>query len=132
MKLEFEFMREATLNSNDRFHYQVKAKRTKALRAQGRAVGLKKQLDHLRDAKTKFKPFSKVRPCTVDILLYSPTRRKLDPPNFYPTVKALIDGLTDAGLWVDDNHEVIQSMAFKYGGLSGSKAYRLEIRIDEA
>lgn len=55
--------------------------------------------------------------------MFSPTKSKLDPPNLYPTVKAIVDGMTDAGIWIDDNHKVIKSMTFRYGGLSGEKGY---------
>lgn len=34
-------------------------------------------------------------------------KRKRDTHNYMPTVKALIDGLTDAGVWDDDNHEIL-------------------------
>lgn len=50
-----------------------------------------------------------------------PTRRRTDPPNFYPTIKALIDGLTDASWWEDDNFKKLLEVSFKYGGLSGKK-----------
>ncbi|MGQ7424298.1 hypothetical protein ACTGVR_07365 [Streptococcus suis] len=67
------------------------------------------------------------------VTIYAPTERRMDPPNFYPTVKALVDGMTDAGIWTDDNHEVIKYMTFKYGGLSGSKdKYRIEIEVEDA
>ena len=66
------------------------------------------------------------------VTIYAPTKRRMDPPNFYPTVKALVDGMTDAGIWTDDNHEVIKYMVFKYGGLSGLKdKYRIEIEVKE-
>jgi crossover junction endodeoxyribonuclease RusA len=55
-------------------------------------------------------PYSKRRPCGLVVTIYAPTKRRLDPPNFYPTVKALVDGLTDAGIWTDDNSEVIKFM----------------------
>ena len=61
-----------------------------------------------------------------------PTRRRLDPPNLYPTLKALIDGLTDAGWWEDDNFMHLLEVSFRYGGLSGIKdTYRLIIDIEE-
>lgn len=64
--------------------------------------------------------------------IYSPTKSKLDPPNLYPTVKAIIDGMTDAGIWTDDNHKVIKKLSFVYGGLSEEKGhYRLEFDIEE-
>ena len=73
--------------------------------------------------------FSKESPCTVTITIYQPTNRRMDAPNWYPTIKALIDGLTDGGLWTDDNNEVIQSITFKFGGLSGSNKYKIEISV---
>lgn len=50
-----------------------------------------------------------------------PTRRRFDPPNLYPTLKALIDGLTDASWWADDDFRNLLEVSFRYGGLSGRK-----------
>ncbi|VPO69592.1 phage Holliday junction resolvase [Streptococcus pneumoniae] len=76
--------------------------------------------------------FSPSNPCEVTVTIYSPTKSKLDPPNLYPTVKAIIDGMTDAGIWTDDNHKVIKKLSFVYGGLSEEKGhYRLEFDIEE-
>ncbi|MDU0407500.1 hypothetical protein N42HA_00495 [Lactococcus lactis] len=44
----------------------------------------------------------------VFVVIYPPKRFKYDPPNYEPTSKALIDGLTDAGIWNDDNYNVIR------------------------
>lgn len=64
--------------------------------------------------------------------MYSPTRSRLDPPNLYPTVKAIIDGMTDAGIWIDDNHKVIKKMSFADGGLSNEKGhYKLVLDVKE-
>lgn len=77
--------------------------------------------------------FSPLNPCEVTVTIYSPTKSKLDPPNLYPTVKAIIDGMTDAGIWTDDNHNVIKKLSFVYGGLSKEKGhYRLDFDIEEA
>jgi crossover junction endodeoxyribonuclease RusA len=35
------------------------------------------------------------------------TNRRRDPNNWYPTAKAAIDGLVDAGVFVDDNERVV-------------------------
>lgn len=35
--------------------------------------------------------------------------RRRDPHNFYPTIKPIIDGLTDAGLWPDDTPEFVRT-----------------------
>lgn len=65
----------------------------------------------------------------VNVTVYSPTRRRLDPPNLYPTVKALIDGLTDASWWLDDNYDQLLEMSFRYGGIS-SKKNHFTIKLD--
>lgn len=38
------------------------------------------------------------------------TNRRRDPHNYYPTIKPIIDGLTDAGLWPDDTSEYVATM----------------------
>lgn len=66
---------------------------------------------------------------TMAVTVCPPTRRRLDPPNLYPTVKALTDGLTDAGWWEDDDFEHLLEVRFRYGGLSPEKGYWL-IHLD--
>lgn len=61
-----------------------------------------------------------------------PTKRKVDPPNFYPTLKALVDGLTDASWWEDDEFSQLLEVSFRYGGLSGEKdVYKFILDIEE-
>ena len=57
----------------------------------------------------------------VNVTVCPPTRRRLDPPNLYPTIKALVDGLTDACWWSDDDFTHLLYTSFRYGGLSGEK-----------
>lgn len=59
------------------------------------------------------------------------TKRKYDPPNWSPTTKALLDGLTDAEIWTDDNFNIIKRVSFEHGGLSGNKNYKIELNIHE-
>jgi crossover junction endodeoxyribonuclease RusA len=109
------------ISSNDRLHYQAKAKLISNLRRLGAS-------------ESRFKvniPFSDKKPCTCKIWTYSPTKRRYDPPNFYPTVKALIDGMTDSKVWTDDNYKVIRLISFEHGGLSGNKNYKIEFEIKE-
>ena len=103
------------ISANDRMHHIVKAGITKHLRELGK------------NNTPQNVTFSKEYPCNVTITIHPPTKRRMDAPNWYPTIKALIDGLTDGGLWADDNNEVIQSLTFKCGGLSGSDTYKIEI-----
>lgn len=113
------------INSNDRLHAQVKAKMTKRIR----------NFAYWHTLSTKDKEqaaFSPSRPCEVTIIVYSPTRSRLDPPNLYPTVKAIIDGMTAAGIWTDDDYKVIKKMSFAYGGLSNKKGhYKLVLEVEE-
>ena len=68
----------------------------------------------------------------VTVTVYGPTARKFDPPNFYPTIKAFVDGLTDSSWWDDDNFEQLVEMSFKYGGKSGIKGnYLFELTAEE-
>jgi len=64
----------------------------------------------------------------VQVIVYPPTRRRLDPPNLYPTVKPILDGGTDAGVWLDDDFTHLLEMSFRYGGLSGLKS-RWKLRL---
>jgi crossover junction endodeoxyribonuclease RusA len=81
-------------------------------------------------SKVGFRQFSEERPCTVTITVHGPTKRKFDAPNFWPTVKALQDGMTDAKLWTDDNGSVIKATTFKHGeGKSGHDGYKFKIEI---
>lgn len=110
------------LSANDRMHPMVKAGITAHLRQLGyEAVG-----DFVGE------PYSPERTCQVTVKIAAPSRRKMDDPNWYPTVKALLDGMTDAGLWTDDNNTVIKRTIFENDGLSEDKTrYRLTIQIEE-
>lgn len=132
--MEFEFMlprntklkkQNMVINSNDRFHRQAQAVMTRRIKALAMyEVTAKKD--------KQMEPFSPERPCNLIVTVYKPTNRRLDPPNLYPTIKAIIDGMTDAGIWVDDNYKVIRSMSFSYGGLSGKKGYyRFVLTVEE-
>lgn len=77
------------LSANARLHWAPAAKRTRELRLMGKAGGV--------DLGWKFEV------CHVAAFIGYPTNRKADPANAAPTVKALIDGMTDAGVWDDDD-----------------------------
>lgn len=69
---------------------------------------------------------------TVKVEVFSLTKGKIDPPNFYPTIKHLIDGLTDASWWEDDSFDQLVEMSFRYGGVTDKKGfYKIEIAIEE-
>jgi crossover junction endodeoxyribonuclease RusA len=87
------------LTLNQRLHWADRARRVKSWR---RAAAL-----HAR----KTRPGA--GPCALEMLpsfvrvtfgVRDPGRRR-DPHNYMPTVKAIIDGLVDAGVWPDDTAE---------------------------
>lgn len=68
----------------------------------------------------------------VIITVCPPSKRRMDPPNFYPTVKAIIDGLTDASWWEDDNFQHLYELSFRYGEPTGETGiFRLYFDIEE-
>lgn len=116
--LQFEITRKILLNANVSYHYRDKANRAKALRTLAKEIGETYPNKH-----EYFK---------ITAHIFPPTRRRLDPPNLYPTVKHIIDGLTDAKIWEDDDWTHMESMTFKYGGLSGSKdTFLIKLEITE-
>ena len=88
--LTFTIPPDLWLSANQRMHWAPKAKRTKWLRVLGRANANTQQIPPL-------------GPCHVAAFIGYPSNRKADPANAAPTVKALIDGLVDAGVWPDDD-----------------------------
>jgi len=57
----------------------------------------------------------------VRVLVGNTVNRDFDPPNLWPTVKGLTDGLTDCAWWVDDNFNYLTEVSFGYGERSPEK-----------
>lgn len=60
-----------------------------------------------------------IKPITtrIDLLCVVRLPRRVarcDAPNLYPTIKPIIDGFTDAGLWEDDDYKHIRDTIFRY------------------
>lgn len=108
-KLEFELNRKQMLNAHGNSHWRAKMGTIARLREMAKTAG-----EDAKQAKDIF--FDKFE---IIVTVKPPTRRKLDPPNFYPTIKPIIDGLTDAGWWEDDNYKHMLETRFRYGGLAG-------------
>lgn len=88
------------LSSNDRLHWAVKASRTKRLRRRGYFEARRNGLLPMR------------RVFLTAHVQYA-TSGRADPANAYPTVKALVDGLTDFGVLTDDDSKHLPAMTFK-------------------
>jgi crossover junction endodeoxyribonuclease RusA len=78
------------LSANDRMHWAPKSKRTAALRDMGNVMA------HV---------YKIPRHDVTHVAAFIGYLRngKADPANAAPTVKALIDGMVDAGVWADDD-----------------------------
>jgi crossover junction endodeoxyribonuclease RusA len=89
-EMTFTIPADLWLSANHRPHWAVKARKTKALRQLGWAKGMETAVRY--DV------------CHVAAFIGYLRNGTADPSNAAPTVKALIDGLTDAGVWPDDDH----------------------------
>lgn len=47
------------------------------------------------------------RPATITVVLPVRGHHRRDPANYYPTVKAVVDGLVLAGVWPDDTPDYV-------------------------
>lgn len=109
------------ISTNDRMHPMVKAKITSYLRLLS--------FDTVKQ-KGMIEKFNPNYPCEVIMIVYPPTKRRMDPHNLAITLKALIDGMTDAGLFTDDDYHVVDMVSFRHGGkTSGDKNYRIDIIV---
>lgn len=90
------------LNSNRRDHHHIRATRTRALRA----AAIEAVAGHrpLMEALAAAKPGALFERARI-VGYYRPARAgRADPANWYPSFKAAVDGLVDAGLLEDDDH----------------------------
>lgn len=106
--LAIEVPKALWLTSNGRYHWADKAKRTRLLRAMGKSAAVKAGAPRF------------TVPVHVTATIHGRTARRVDPANAYPTVKALVDGLTDAGVWVDDDAAHVDGPDMRLGGVDPS------------
>jgi len=114
--LTFTIPADLWLSANDRPHWAPKAKRTAALREYGRFNAV---------AGMATRPLG---PCHVAAFIGYPRSGRADPANAAPTVKALIDGLVDAGVWPDDDSTYVIGPTYlrdKASGQAGVHTVRL-------
>ena len=79
------------MNANHRHHWSRKGRDTKAWRTAAWAHARSENLAP-RDRRAR-----------VIVVFHHADRRRRDVGNLAPTAKAIVDGLTDAGLWPDDS-----------------------------
>lgn len=90
------------LNANDRGHFQRRRQLTADLRAA--AMEAVAETPELMAALAAAKPGPLFQRAHALGILHPPTAGRRDPANWYPSFKAAVDGLVDAGLLDDDDH----------------------------
>ena len=93
---------DAALSPNARCHWRKKAEWTKAYRS----------LAYYTTRSVQNKPTNWPR-ATVEIRWFHKTMRFPDRDNSLASLKSAFDGLTDAGVWVDDSGVVFQPIVFE-------------------
>ncbi|MBE1597151.1 hypothetical protein [Streptomyces stelliscabiei] len=90
------------LNSNQRLHHRPKGERTAELRAA--AMEAVSDNPTLMAALAAAKPGPLFQRAHILGILHPATNGRCDPANWYPSFKAAVDGIVDAGLLDDDDH----------------------------
>lgn len=83
------------ININQPLHHHPKAKLTAAWREAGKAL-----------VEATFNPYH-YRRAHIVVWIRFPNNVRRDVGNYYPTAKALVDGLVDANLLADDNDQFL-------------------------
>ena len=79
----------------------------------------------------KLKPPTKW-PVHVTAIIHPLTHGRFDPDNAAPMVKAILDAITQADFWPDDNARYVVGPDYRLGEPSAEKGvYHITIRIEE-
>ena len=110
------------INANDRPHWRKKADLTAAWREAGR-----KAIQDLDARSMAPLPFEgRVR---VLAHIWKQRRGLYDPNNLNPTTKAILDGIVDAGVLIDDSFTYVDGPDHRHGGYGQP---RIVFTIEEA
>lgn len=90
------------LNANDRVHWRTRARITKALREAAEKSALDAHIP----------PQERI---TIQAVLHPHDKRRRDAHNWYPSFKAAIDGVVDAGVIPDDDDKHLISIEVVLG-----------------
>lgn len=88
------------MNANDREHWRTRAKVSSLIRTIAR--GQCKDVPHLGKVK-------------IRAVYYAPDNRRRDVSNLFPSVKAAVDGIVDAGVIKDDNDKFVVALEMVRG-----------------
>ncbi|MGW2582973.1 hypothetical protein ACWCYZ_16830 [Streptomyces virginiae] len=115
------------LNSNQRPHHAVKARMTAAIRAA--AMEACSEDPTMRAALVSAGTGPALQRAYILGVLHPPSRRRADPANWYPSFKAAVDGLVDAGVLEDDDHTRVVGPDMRIGEVV--KGGRISLHLTE-
>lgn len=114
------------LNANEKLHHRRKAEYVQALR--GAAMAACSEDPAMRAALADANPEPVLQHAYI-LGIYHPVRGgRFDPANWYPSFKAAIDGLVDAGVLEDDDHTRLVGPDMRRGPKTTSKRISLHIQ----
>jgi hypothetical protein len=90
------------LNANQTLHHRRKAEYVRALRSASMVACSEDPI--MRAALVLAGDQPLLQHAYILGVIHPGSRRRIDPANFYPSFKAAVDGLVDAGVLEDDDH----------------------------
>lgn len=115
------------INSNQSQHRGRRARIVKEIRS--KAMEAVSENPALMKALAAAKPGPLFQRAHILGVFHPPTRGRRDPANWYPSFKAAVDGLVDAGLLEDDDHSRVLGPDMRLGSVV--KRGQLELLIRE-
>jgi hypothetical protein len=103
------------LTLNGREHWRVKAKHTKQWRTFAALAAAR---------------YPDLAACDVTLTWYVTDNRRRDEDNMYPLLKALCDGLVDAGVVPDDTHQYMGKACRIEHAPAGTTTAYMELRVE--
>lgn len=88
------------MNANDREHWSKRAKVSSLIRT---------------TARSQCKGIPKMAKIKIKAIYYAPDNRRRDVSNLFPSVKAAVDGIVDAGVIKDDNDKYVVALEMVRG-----------------
>lgn len=116
------------LNANQRPHHRVRAKLTAAIRAAAMNACSE---DPVMRAALAAVPAGEplLRNAWILGVLHPDSRRRCDPANWYPSFKAAVDGIVEAGVLDDDDHTRVLGPDMRLGPVV--RGGRISLHIHE-
>lgn len=104
------------INANDRLHHAPKARLTKAWREAAAWTATSKKLGYW------------TKPVHITCTIRFPDNIRRDVGNWYPTAKAIVDGLVDAGVLYDDSDTYVLGPDMRREYPNGPARVTVELR----